>query len=232
MHARTLSLLSLVLLGCGGAFAPSLSSGDAGGGDSGNVDGSPFQDASPGPDEGPPDSGHPWSPVCPASLPTLGSACTADQAECEYGNAWWSVSCDPVVQCENGVWTTDQPSYEACSPEPGPNPSTCPASYAAVPQGTACADTGLDCVYAEAVCSCQVPLGGPVQIDGGEGASWGCLPGPGCPMPRPRLGSACTAEGTYCTYEACSYGQTCQGGVWHSAEEGCAAAGGGTGGQP
>jgi hypothetical protein len=68
-----------------------------------------------------------------------------------------------------------------------------------------------------------VPIGGPVQIDGGT-PDWGCVPEQGCPFPRPLLGVACNSPGQTCTYEACSYGETCQNGAWQADEEGCAGA--------
>ncbi|HEY6463233.1 MAG TPA: hypothetical protein VIY73_23860 [Polyangiaceae bacterium] len=227
------------LVGCGGAFAPRDSSGDAGD-DASGQDAAPSGDAGPLPDASPdasplPDGGGvdasddaspPWSNVCPASLPAIGSACTHENVECEYGSAWWSVSCDSVVRCSGGAWTKDLPSFEPCRPEPGPNSASCPPTYAQVPQGASCDATGLSCVYGQGLCSCEVPLGGPIQVDGGS-ASWDCVPGNGCPFPRPRLGSACSVpSGTSCTYEECSYGQSCEGGAWVSEEEGCAAAGG------
>ena len=122
-----------------------------------------------------------------------------------------------------------QPSFEACTPKPGPNSASCPATYASVPLGASCAATGLSCTYGQGLCSCQEPLGGPIQIDSGTGPHgyWGCVPEQGCPFPRPRLGSACASVGLYCTYEACSYAQTCQGGVWQGQSEACAVPGGG-----
>jgi hypothetical protein len=103
-----------------------------------------------------------------------------------------------------------------------PNTAACPTDYASVPQGSACSTDGLSCIYEQGECSCQVPLGGPVQIDGGTGY-WGCVPEQGCPFPRARLGSACSGD-AMCTYEACSYAQNCQGGVWQAQQEACAGA--------
>ncbi|HEY8089073.1 MAG TPA: hypothetical protein VIF09_14540, partial [Polyangiaceae bacterium] len=194
MRARALLLLLPFLsLGCGGAFAPAGSSdGDAGGDADGTHDGGPGKDSGPFPDGEPPpdvqiDSPAPWSPVCPASTPALGSPCSTPGTQCEYGSAWWSVSCDVVVSCQGGQWETMQASYVPCSAKPGPNAAACPSSFSAVPAGSACSDTGLSCLYSQGVCSCNVPLGGPVQIDAGQQGYWGCLPEQGCPFPRPRL---------------------------------------------
>jgi hypothetical protein len=232
--AAVASALAVLTLGCGGAVAGSLS----GSGDSGAPEGS-THDSGPAPfdaggddassnDGGGHDASPPLSPDCPAALPTAGSACTHENVQCEYGDAWWSVSCDSVVQCQSGVWTPFKPSYEPCSAEPGPNSASCPADFAAVPQGE-CSMNGLTCVYPQGECSCAVLLGGPVQIDGGV-ADWGCVPEQGCPFPRPLLGTPCSGEGIDCTYEACSYGETCTNGLWEALEEGCAGAGQGSGG--
>jgi hypothetical protein len=168
-----------------------------------------------------PDSSHPLLPGCPASAPTAGSACSVESLQCEYGNAWWSVACDVVEQCTNGEWQTTQLSFDPCSPEPGPNPASCPATSGDVPQGSSCSPANTNCYYPDAFCQCAVPLGGPIQIDGGS-AYWTCLPGTGCPYPRPPLGSACVTNENVCNYEDCSYGQMCVNGAWQGEEEGCA----------
>jgi hypothetical protein len=229
MYARTISVLAAaagLTMACGPAFVPLDPAGDSGTSDSA------FRSEGGGPPDGGgrdapvgSDSSSPWSPVCPATAPTPGSACTHQTVQCEYGTASWNVACDVVFQCENDVWTEITPSYESCTPQPGPNPTACPSGYAAVPQGAACAGS-MPCSYPEAVCSCQYPLGGPPppSPDGGVSGYWGCAPEPGCPMPRPRLGSACSIEGTSCTYEACAYGQTCVNGTWQSQPLACAGA--------
>jgi hypothetical protein len=75
--------------GCGGTVTESAA------GDSGSPEVGPPVDSSPGDDSssttdvwGVPPDGGPWSPVCPESAPALGSPCTHDQLECEYGSAW------------------------------------------------------------------------------------------------------------------------------------------------
>jgi hypothetical protein len=239
MHAKLVTFVAAVMpalasfaVGCGGAFATA--SGDDGGpGDDGAFadvvthDGG-LSDAGGQDVVNGSDSSTPWSPVCPATIPTEGSACTQQTVQCEYGTAWWNVACDVVLQCQNTRWTKYQASFEACSPQPGPNPAACPSTYAGVAQGTACSDTGVSCWYPQAECSCQLPLGGPPppNLDGGPAGYWGCVPEPGCPMPRPRLGTACGVESTYCTYEACAYAQSCTNGVWQSQPMACAQGGG------
>ena len=226
--------LGILLADCGGTVetigqGPGDDTGDSGpaqdsgGQDTGTLDAQPGRDGSPV-DGGRLDS--PLSPLCPPTGPAPGSACTDETLQCEYGGAWWSVACDDVLQCQSGLWTVFHPSYDPCSPAPGPNPSSC-ADYTTLSQGGSCDVQGTSCYFSQGVCSCQAPLGGPVQIDAGNDAYWGCLPGSGCPWPRPMLGSACATEGTSCTYEECSYGQSCQNGIWQGDLEGCAGAQGG-----
>jgi hypothetical protein len=243
MRVPSLALLAAatalagLTVGCGG----SVFTGAQGGADSGAGDGA-VHDSGPGPSDGggPDGSGGPdgfgddsstsWSPVCPETLPGSGTACSHENVQCEYGSAWWSVACDEVVQCQSGRWAVYQPSFDPCSPEPGPNAASCPADYASVPQGTACTSNGLSCIYAEGQCACQVPFEG-IPIEAGAGY-WGCVPEQGCPFPRARLGAACTASSQLdCTYEQCSYAQTCQDGVWQAQEEACAGTAGGGPGQ-
>src|ERR1700733_5736283 len=85
-------LTALFLLGCGGKTSDSVvDSGPPppkdGAGDEG-LDGSDTTDGA----WGQPDSGGPWSTVCPEDPPAAGSACTSNAIKCEYGTAWWSVS--------------------------------------------------------------------------------------------------------------------------------------------
>ncbi len=207
-------------IACGGnTFTEAQDGSDAAANDSSAKDaGAPDGDPSDG-NVG--DSSPPLVHGCPTAAPTAGTACVDEMLECEYGDAWWSVACDVVMQCESGQWQRTQLSFEPCSPEPGSNPASCPATSSAIPEGSVCAPSGTNCYYPDAFCQCTVPLGGPVLIDGGT-ANWTCLPGDGCPYPRPRLGSACTSASTVCNYEECSYGQMCVNGAWQGEEEGCA----------
>jgi hypothetical protein len=193
---------------------------DASGGQDGSLDGT-----GPSSDSGGGDAPS-WSPSCPADLPAIGTQCTHLSLQCEYGSAWWSISCDSVVQCVQGTWSVYDPSSEACTGQPG-TPPGCPGSYSLVVQGGACATHGLACGYAQGECWCQVPQGSN-QLD--AGADWICLPGPNCPVPRPRVGAACSGDPTGgstspCSYETCTYAEICQNGVWQAEQEGCAVAG-------
>jgi hypothetical protein len=222
--------------GCGGATdAEALADKDSGpqeGGlqDSGSPEGGPRDgdvfDAAPSPDATGDETPAPWSPLCPDALPSTGSACALPEGtQCEYGSAWWSVACDAVVKCASGQWAT-QLSGDTCSPEPGPNAASCPADFASVPQGSACPTKALACIYAQGACSCQAGPG--PSIDGGT-ANWSCLPEPGCPFPRPRIGTACN-QGS-CTYSTCEFLENCDNGTWQGQEEACAQ-GGGPGAHP
>jgi hypothetical protein len=166
-----------------------------------------------------------WSPVCPESAPAAGSACSATEGTtCEYGPLQYDVACDTVFTCQSSVWTRF-PTFGNCVPD-GPNPATCPAAITSIVPGQACVATGTTCQYSAGVCTCDESLGGPVFVgDGGRSPTWDCNPGPGCPMPRPRLGTACSATGTSCTYNTCEFAESCIDGAWQGEQEACAIAG-------
>jgi len=88
----------------------------------------------------------------------------------------------------------------------------CPATFADVPQGMTCSPAGIDCAYPEGQCDCADTL--PVAT---LHPRWLCvMPAPGCPEPRPSIGSACTQPGLSCNYAACSGGVAlqCSAGYW------------------
>jgi hypothetical protein len=168
-----------------------------------------------------------WSAVCPVDAPTVGVACSLAGLQCEYprgalyaGKLQYDVTCDILRGCTSGAWATVSFGGVACTPD-GPNSTMCPASLDRVANGGACADRSLRCEYPDGVCTCAPNLGGPIMLVD-AGASWSCNPESGCPMPRPRLGSACATVGQMCTYEACAYEEICQDGIWQGEEEGCA----------
>jgi hypothetical protein len=201
---RLVALLAIVTtFGCGGKTSGQrLGTGSSSGG--GSSDAASQQDGG----WGQPDGSGPWSQSCPESLPSLGGACTEDQLQCEYGDAWWNVSCDTTVQCIGERWSPDQPSNASCLPEPGANPTACPSNPEAIGQETPCPDAGLACVYGQGVfCSCEAN-----EAETGV-PGWNCLPEPGCPSSRPRLGAPCTT-GMVCTYDPCVYDEECISGVW------------------
>jgi hypothetical protein len=205
---RTICLLGAILaMGCGGQTL-----------------GGPGDDGGPGSDAGPgTDGGRAWSPVCPEDQPALKSACSKEGLVCEYGKLNYDPSCDTIVQCFGGKWGTASGglgSSGSCQPD-GPNPSSCPATYAGVQAigGGPCDDEGIQCEYPQGVCWCTAGFGGLEVPD--AGATWTCAPGDGCPMPRPRIGTACTGHQN-CTYEPCEFTESCAGGYWQGAFEACA----------
>lgn len=217
--AAALATLCLSTLACTGqVFDEGKPTGDDAG------DASPG-DASPAPDGSPTRDASPPSGPCPAQAPALGSACADEDLQCEYGQSEYP-ACDTVVQCSSGSWQ----SYPMGGVCPAPNPSSCPPTMAAA-NGSSC-DPGpygaTSCFYPTGGCYCG-SLGGPIPIepDGGyPPQTWFCDdPGPGCPLPRPRIGSTCTDEGVSCQYLQCNFAQSCTGGVWVSQPEGCAVAG-------
>jgi hypothetical protein len=114
--------------------------------------------------------------------------------------------------------SNDEWSY----PTPGPAcpAGTCPATYADVPQGQSCTPEGLDCGYSQGQCNCDI------QPESAKGLPvWLCTtPAPGCPEPRPNIGSACTQPGQSCDYGACTGGVELEcSGTWQVEQTACPA---------
>ena len=167
------------------------------------------------------------SPVCPSSPPSasIPSSCSDPGVTCEYGSDP-NPYCNTVATCTSGTWSVQEPSPSGC-PTP-PNPTSCPATFASVPVGTHCgALVGTTCEYPQGNCGCAVQSGGPYPEDASAVALWFCDdPGPGCPMPRPRFGAACSQPGLDCDYSSCTL-QTgvnvvCKDGAWENQPIGCA----------
>jgi hypothetical protein len=121
---------------------------------------------------------------------------------CEGGSSPVEV-CDTVATCNGGRWQVTPAGSGSCG---GGDGGSCPPSFASVPRQQHCSPYGFDCDYPEGRCACAVPAG-PVPLDASAAAEWLCQdPAPGCPQPRPRLGSACTSaqDGVLCDYGACS----------------------------
>jgi hypothetical protein len=185
----------------------------------------PLQDGGPGNDSGPGPGDAAPSPYCPTSPPSQGAACSHPGLTCEYGSDP-NVYCDTVAQCMGGAWEVNVPPPSGC-PTP-PNPSACPATFASVPVGQHCGNlVGTTCDYAQGFCGCAVPSMGPYPDDASAVAIWICdSPQAGCPMPRPKLGTACSQEGLQCDYSPCSLptgtSLVCQSGAWQEQQFGCA----------
>jgi hypothetical protein len=195
----------------GGSNIPDASASDGPTTEDANAPDSTIPDAA-APDA-PTDSGRDSSSVsstpCPMAAPTAGLPCSVTALECEYGSDP-SVACDTLVTCVSPVWHLDHgPATSGCNTT---NSATCPVAFADVPVGTSCAGgIGLSCDYPQARCDCRVspPL---------ATLQWDCnTPDEtGCPLPRPRIGSACSMDGESCDYGYCSGGVTllCSAGTW------------------
>lgn len=156
------------------------------------------------------DSSAPWSAVCPESRPTEGASCSHDSLDCEYG-------CNDVVVCSGGKWEGAVLSGQDALCDAGPNPSTCPSALSAITPNATCTNAGATCIYSQGVCECTSPADPTPDAS----ASWFCGPEPGCPMPRPRIGSACTKASLTCDYQTCGNSVTCTDSVWQPAFAGC-----------
>ena len=160
------------------------------------------------------------SPGCPASQPALRSACATDDLSCEYGDDF-NPACNTQLHCGGGTWNTANygGGGRGCPTSgppkdlpPPPNGAGCPTT---VPSG-ACSGTA-SCHYGsslETECDCgPVCQSYPVGHCEDAGVDWRCGPTPKkttiCPVPRPRLGEACTKEGDSCRVGP-AHGETCE----------------------
>jgi hypothetical protein len=198
--------------GSGGGGADGGGTGGSGG--SGGVGGSGGSGGTAGGCSGgfncPVDAGVPPSEGCPTNPPSQDETCDNIGLWCEYGSAP-DPYCDGLWQCgPSGTW---QPRGNGICPPPD---AMCPASYAdADGDHGKCPIENQACDYPQGTCICsQDPGGLPVA----NGPLWGCIPvTPGCPSPRPRLGTTCdVSSGTSCDYGACSGGvaEDCVDGYW------------------
>jgi hypothetical protein len=226
-----LSVVGVAVLAsaCGGAEFNSVGDDGGGGGNdaanpsdaSGSNDGGMPNDGGGQPDvHPPPQDGGTWSPICPMHQPSAGTSCAMEGLQCEYGNVDPDPACSTIMQCTNGTF---QPStqYGTCMKQP--NGSECASSFASVPRGAVCSPNGATCDYELGDCRCEVMLFGPPLLDASVQPKWDCDdPGPGCPTPRARLGSACTMNGQSCMYRPCSFGEQCMNGYWQPELIACA----------
>jgi hypothetical protein len=164
---------------------------------------------------------------CPSTAPANFSTCSGSLS-CEYGSDP-NIQCDALAVCENGHWATTSPPKNSLCPTSAPGQNGCPSSYAAVPVGQGCSGE-IECGYSQGRCGCTVALSGPAQID--AGARWECeAPQAGCPEPRPRAGTACTAEGQSCDYGGCTLpggtNMVCTNGAWTQGPTACPLSAGG-----
>jgi hypothetical protein len=212
MWSCSILVAAVAVVSCGGRTHGESADSGSPAGDSGSSEADAGDHDSAG--DSADDSPGQWSPVCPEAPPTAGSACNLDRIQCEYGDAWWNVSCDQVFWCSGSQWQAFTVSAANCMPEPGPNPTGCPPDQGVI-GNTSCSDTGLVCYYGQGPnCTCVDP--------GGDAAAprWACVPGSSCPSTRPRLGMACSGT-AICTYELCIFIEGCVNGLWQADNGGC-----------
>jgi len=171
-----------------GGSATGSRSGSSGGLDSGSGGG--------GPEGGPDTLGSPLGPLCPSQV-TDGGYCSVDGFVCEFGvnpNPY----CNDLDVCLSvGGWSNEAQPAISCGQ------GTYPASYTDVAQGEPCPVRNLDCAYPEGQCNCGAGL---AYANRSGRPVWTCSSPPGCPEPRPRLGSSCSQGGLHCDYGACNGG--------------------------
>ena len=218
----TLLIGCTVLFACGGTVGDPIGGNDSGS-DGTTNDGSIGDSGKDAPIT---DGG---TTACPPTLPTNGDPCGTPKLACEYGSSTL-LMCNLVATCNGGKWNIP-------FPPPGPPPPQCsnvnspkcPPSYASVPVGQSCsAEYPLFCNYPETACACTVAQGGPFPADAAAVAKWYCggkPSDPSCPLPRPKLGTACSVPDAMCDYGMCQFVGgvliQCSGGVWRERNFGC-----------
>lgn len=167
-------------------------------------------------------SAGPWS--CPTRVPRTEESCSISRIECEYGDRDES-ECNLVATCRgSGSWTLTPPDQKCLQDRI--DDSICDAAG-----GGSDAPCDTDAVYGV----CTTHLGDSVRRCGcyrGEDGflRLGCSESrlqPGCPWPRPRLGSPCGTNARSCDYGRCMSGAAshvesghaleCDHGVWMEA---------------
>lgn len=148
--------------------------------------------------------------------------CAPQGLACEYGQGAVP-TCDTMATCNGGRWQVVSPSTDPTQC-PASLATGCPTSFGAVHIGQHCEPLDLNCDYTQGRCACSV-RSGPTVYDAAAQAGWICpSPDTGCPLPRPRLGAACTGA-TECDYGACAIpgaiAERCDGSVWIDAAVAC-----------
>jgi hypothetical protein len=157
--------------------------------------------------------------ICPSEVPKDGDPCSIVNLRCEYGSSLVA-ECNTIAYCylKPLRFMVTSPAA-ACPLSPPTNSAACPATYAQIPQGSACSAT-VDCVYPEGQCDCG--------LSQAESDGWKCQAQPaGCPALPPRFGSACSPSDLQCNYFSCEPSGAyafCSDGVWNGGPGGCAIA--------
>jgi hypothetical protein len=210
--AAAIVLAAAALLGCGGLSEALADAGDAAAETSQN-------------------DGRDVGPGCPESLPVEGSPCVygapsegqGSTWECEYGS---DPHCTSIAKCSypaNGssTWSVARPD-PSCSG----NSATCPTAFDAG-NGAACSVPTV-CMFPPGECTCVECVAIPPcfpnpcgDVDGGT--QWKCAawlgPPPGCPSPRPLLGTPCSIPFQMC--DADHFSIVCLDGYWALEGGGC-----------
>lgn len=226
LSGASLLFVFTAMAACGGATARIDDAGAADQGDGSALDDSGSRNQRDG--GGLLGDGEALGAACPAAPPQHGATCSTPDLTCEYGGVGPHLRCSTVFACvaPQGVaatWIARKPPPD-CVGTQAENAPTCPASFGALPTGSACpSNTGSACVYPEGLCECS-PCAAP---DGGGSLNlWSCkdwpVPVPACPSPRARIGSACTMDMQSCFYgSVCSSvgfdqpAMVCRKGLWH-----------------
>jgi hypothetical protein len=219
MRAMTAMILGAALIAsgacaaCGGRSEADLGGDGGAGSDSGTVDGGAGSDGGGGGDAG--------SAACPSAPPFGGSACSRVGLECEWGTSA-DPYCNTLMTCTSGGWVSKNGGGGACAVTP--DAGACAPTYASVPRGQTCGAEGASCSYTEGACYCTMGFGGP-QPPPGTQATWRCRDAvPGCPEPRPRIGTACAPNAKRCDYGSCLTGGVmlvCNDATWHDESVPC-----------
>jgi hypothetical protein len=156
------------------------------------------------------------SSACPSAKPRTGAACTG-AAVCEYGDDP-RLACDALITCAAGTWTMTQvPATTGCSTTNSP---ACPAAFDGATPGASGCVPNLSCYYPEARCYCGAMVPGtPVGwlCDTGTNITMNASAFESCPLPRPRIGTACTEVDLTCEYGRCQGEDdvlACTNGAW------------------
>jgi hypothetical protein len=163
--------------------------------------------STPPPDGSTPDARY---PICPATVPTAGAACSASAqfVSCQYPGEGPNHICGPRAECgpdqssHKFQWKITPPASDC-----GTAPRPCPSSMGELAEGAPCpAGLGTNqCDYDTGRCACLSCL--PADGGAGFGLMWSCRawvdPDPGCPDIAPLVGTACDMPEQICFYAGC-----------------------------
>jgi hypothetical protein len=163
------------------------------------------------------------SSACPLLAPEAGASCPCGFA-CEYGSDP-DLRCNTLMTGSHDQWVVSvPPAASGCDTT---QPTICPATFALLLAEPFCDPQGEICVYPEARCTCSRGCGSGGTGDEINELRWCCpdvlVSSPGCPLIRPRIGSACPVSGVACDYGACAgnVNLECVEGVWENVPLGC-----------